>query len=327
MADYMYAGARVKALESMLLSASQIELLVSAKGPDELYAALYDSYLASYLRRNTEHDILSALEEQVNDTKMLLLSIVPEPHVLDILWIKYDYHNVMVIVKGVRTGASDAEMLASCYMQGTVEPGVLIEHMRTGTLSSFEPELAEAFRDGMASTLPGAVDEVCNALYFAHALRVASVSGDPFALAYVRALIDLFNIKALARGELRDTFRSRRALVSGGVCPVFDSFDPARLVRSYACYGGEDQWRTVFQSVREGGTAIPLEKLADESFAEWLRAQAMSVIGLANVVWYFHAVKNNAQIISAISKAKRANMPEKELRSILRIPSSNKQRV
>lgn len=327
MADYTYASARVKALESMLLSASQIELLVSAKGSDELYAALYDSYLASYLRRNTEHDILSALEEQISDTKALLLSIVPDPHVLDILWIKYDYHNVMVLVKGVRAGASDAEMLASCYMQGTVEPAILLEHVQTGTLSSFEPELVDAYRDGMVSTLPGAVDEVCNTRYFAHALRVANASDDPFALAYVRALIDLFNIKALARGELRNTFRSRRALVSGGVCPVFDSFDPTHIARSYACYGGEDQWKTVVQSVREGGTAIPLEKLADESFTEWLRAQAMSVIGLASVVWYFHAVKNNAQIISAISKAKRANMPEKGLRSILRIHSSNKQRV
>lgn len=326
MADYTYACARVKALESMLLSPSQVELLVSAKGTDELYTALYDSYLAPYLRHNTEHDILAAIEEQVSDTKDLLISIVPRPRILDILWIKYDYHNVMVIVKGVRTGTAEGDILSNCYAQGMLEPGKLLAQLRTGALSSDGSELAIAYRKAMDSKSPDAIDEVCDASYFAHALRLAHACRDPFAISYVRALIDLFNIKTLARAELRETFRARHALVPGGSCPTFETFDPTQIARSYACYGGEERWRNVARGVREGGTAMMLEKTADESFSEWLRAQTMSDLGLASIVHYFHAVKSNAQIVSAISKAKRANMAEKDLRSILRIPTSNKQR-
>ncbi|MBP9749489.1 MAG: V-type ATPase subunit [Candidatus Pacebacteria bacterium] len=327
MADYTYASARVKALESALLSSSQIELLVSAKGSDELYSTLYDTYLASYLKRNTEQDILAAIEEQVSETKELLISIVPVPTVLDVLWVKYDYHNLMVIVKGTRTGTSDEEILRQCYQQGTVEPRLLLSYVRSETLSSCEPELAAVYRIALEAKVAGAVDELCNTSYFDRALHIATVHRDSFAIAYVQALIDLFNVKALARSELRETFRLRHPLVSGGVCPILDTLDPAHVARTYACYGGEDRWKAVVRGVTEGEPVATLEKLADESFSDWLRMQALYEFGLASIFSYFHAVKNNAQIISAISKAKRANMSEKDLRSILRIRTNNIKRL
>lgn len=316
--DYTYASARVQALSSGLLSQSQVELLVGAKGTEELFTVLYDTYLAPYLKRNTELDILASLEEHISDTKALLQAIAPDPAVLDILWVKYDYHNLKAIVKGMRAELSDENILRECYAQSLVPPETLLAHVRAGTLHGYAPELVETLEQAELAPTPGGVGEVCDRAYFARVLHIAERSHDRFAMEYVRLLIDVYNLKVLARGAVHESFRSRNALVPGGACTLPAEFDPAQLARQYAWYGGVDRWLQALTEVTEMRNVSTLERVADDMVTQWVRGVAIVDFNLADLVRYFHAVKNNAQTISTIAKAKRAGMSEKSLRSILR---------
>ncbi len=316
--DYTYASARVKALESQLLSYSQAELLTSAKSPDELYTVLYDTYLASYLKRNTEQDILASLEEQISDTKTLLQTIAPDPAVLDILWIKYDYHNLKAIVKGMRVGLKDEDIVRECYVESILPPETLLAHVRGGTLANYAPELVETLQEAESAQTPELVGETCDRAYFARMRDIAGRSKDTFAKEYVGLLVDMYNLKVFARSAVRETFRARKALVPGGACTLPAEFEPAHLAREYARYGAVDLWKQALTEVLVARNVSAFERVADDMATEWVKRVAIVDFNLADLVRYFHAVKNNAQIISTIAKAKRAGMPEKTLRSILR---------
>jgi V/A-type H+/Na+-transporting ATPase subunit C len=316
--DYTYASARIQALASLLLSQSQVELLVGAKDNDELYVVLYDTYLAPYLKRNTEHDILDSLEEHISDTKEMLVSIAPDPKVLDMLWVKYDYHNLKTILKGMRAGLSEEAILRDCYVQSIVNPAVLYSYCTSGTLGKHVPEFAHTFATAQKAKVPEQIGQACDLGYFTHIQSIARESGDEFAETYVRMLIDMYNLKVLARGVLHEAFRVRHAVVPGGTHTLFENFDEAQLARRYAQYGGIEYWKKVLASVREQKSTSILEKRADDAVTEWVKYAGLAEFCLADIVRYFHAVKNNAQIISTIVKATRAEMPEKMLRGILR---------
>jgi V/A-type H+-transporting ATPase subunit C len=315
---YTSASARVQALASGLLSQSQVELLVGAKGNEELFTVLFDTYLAPYLKRNTERDILDSLEEQIADTKAVLIAIVPDPAVLDLLWVKYDYHNLKTVVKGLRAGLTDAEILQECYTQALVAPEHLLAHIHAETLEKIAPELVAPFARAREATLPEQIGQICDHAYFLRMQDIARASKDTFAMEYVSILIDMYNVKVLARGELHETFRTRRARVAGGACSLPETFDVEHLARTYARYGGVDAWKKVLTGVLETKSTSALEKFADDVVTDWIKHAGLADFCLADIVRYFHAVKNNAQIISAIVKATRADMPEKDLRAILR---------
>ena len=119
--DYIYAGTRAKALENQLLSENQMELLLSAKSVDEVHTVLQNTFLAPYLiskDKNKKPSATVALEECVREAKSVLNSIAPEPELLFILWLRYDYHNLKAIIKGKKAGLNTEEILQSCFNIG-----------------------------------------------------------------------------------------------------------------------------------------------------------------------------------------------------------------
>jgi vacuolar-type H+-ATPase subunit C/Vma6 len=218
----------------------------------------------------------------------------------------------------MRVGRFDADILRECYTQSLVPPDALLAHVRAGTLKRYAPELAETHAQAVVAQTPERIGVICDRAYFARLLCIAEQSGDSFALTYARLLIDMYNLNVCARNVVHESFRARNALVSGGACELPTEFDPPALARQYARYGGVDRWLPALTEVVEAHNVSTLERVADDSTTEWVKHIAVQDFNLADLVRYFHAVKNNAQIISTIAKAKRAGMSEKDLRAILR---------
>ena len=127
MSTYIYSGTRAKALERQLLSETQMELLTSAKSPEEAQKVLYDTYLAPFLSRQNGDTVKASIDASMNDAKYTLAMIAPDPMILDVLWIKYDFHNLKTIIKGKRIGLSDEAILNQCYNTGVYSKEILLK--------------------------------------------------------------------------------------------------------------------------------------------------------------------------------------------------------
>ena len=96
--DYLAISAYVRALENNLLTAEQFEQLISAKSDDE-ESKLLQSF--GYGQLEPKHpealdaDLVAVRAEALEE----LTAGMPEPGDLDVFKIKYDYHNVKVLLK------------------------------------------------------------------------------------------------------------------------------------------------------------------------------------------------------------------------------------
>ncbi len=315
--DYMYAGTRSKTLERMLLSENQKELLVSAKSVDEVCTALYDTYLAGFLSSSNEH-VFRALSYSVLDAKKTLTTIAPNPRVLDVLWIKYDFHNLKTILKGRSRGLSDEVILGQCYKTGLVKPERLLRLLDEDRLNVVNNHLASAKREAEELSSIIAIDRAMAEGYFHAMYEIAEEVREPFVKRYAVLLIDLYNIKATLRAKHIDGIEIYDVYVKGGSYQKEQLDSEEKILALLSRFGGEKRWSAAIEHLGKTGHYNRIEKLADDYVTEWLREESLDVFTPASLFSFFHGRKNNAQIVQAITTAKQTGMPEGELRAILR---------
>ena len=315
---YIYAGTRAKTLERKLLSETQLELLVSAKSVDEMHKVLYDTYLAPYLSKKNSNTITDSLDKSIVDVKKTLRSISPHPEILNILWIKYDFHNLKTILKAKKANLSDETIFTNCFKMGTVSPEKLLKSYMDHTLQHINPYLKEATDTALEAKQVFEIDLSMNKNYFRSILGLAEKSKYPFIIKFVTLLIDLFNIKASLRADTLEKLEQKDVYVQGGTISQEELALKDNIIKLLHRFGGEKQWLSAIEESEKTGKCSALEKVADEYVSSFLKKESLLVFTPASLFSYFYAQKNNAQIIGAILIAKKTGMREKGLRTILR---------
>lgn len=315
---YIYACTRAKVLEQKLLTENQLERLLSAKSTSEAFAALQDTYLSSYLTKHEDTDITEALDASIAQAKQTLASIAPFPEILDILWVKYDFHNLKTFIKGTKAGLSEDEILSKCFTVGTYAPAKLLTAFNEGKLGLIDTTFQKAVETATTSKKVFEIDTTMNLYYFVVIKELARLSKDAFVKEYVRLQVDLFNVKAALRALTLQEVSFADIYVQGGSIALNNLETEESILLQTKNIGGEKKWAEAIAVFKETRNYYPLEKIADDHIGEFLKEKNIDVFTSAPLFSYFHAQKNNAQTIGAIIAAKQSNMPEKELRKILR---------
>lgn len=315
---YVYSGTRAKTLEQGLLTHNQTELLTSSKSIEELRKTLYDTYLAPFMSMQTDESISGALDESVITAKRVLSSIAPKPEVLNVLWVKYDFYNLKTIIKGKKADLNDEVILANCFSVGMVPATQLLGYATGGTLSYVNSRFEQTWKECESITRVLEIDRIIRKQYFLAIQDITQESKEPFVRKFVNLLIDLFNVKASLRAFAIDGIESSDVYVPGGSFSKEQLSTKEDVLALLPRFGGEKRWSEAVTHLETTGKYGWIEKVADDFVTEFLKEESRSVFTLASLFSYFHANKNNAQIIGAIMVAKKTGMDEKNLRSILR---------
>ena len=216
--DYLYISARIHAMENRLLTRERMERMLGAHSVDDAAKVLSEcgyGEFASLTPASIEHTLDQARLELFAE----LRRSVPDPSIVDVFCIKYDYHNAKVLLKAEATGQRPDELFLDA---GRYPAAALQEDYLKGDLSryseTFRAAVAEA-KDTMASSGdPQAADFVLDRAYYAEMLRAAEAARSQFLLGYVRLSIDSANLRSAVRsarmGKGADFLR--RALIPGG---------------------------------------------------------------------------------------------------------------
>jgi len=316
---YMYAGVRAQALSHNLLTEIDLERLLTANNADEALLVLQDTFLAPYLAKY-ESDLAHATDDSVSEAKHLLASIAPDPKLLDLLWIKYDFYNLRTIVKGLRAEQTHDEILTNCFSTGTLSPSVLLKAVESGTLSTYMPSLSEAHSQAVSVATAYEIDIVVEVQYFKALLELSKNSHNKFAMDYVEMHIDLFNIKTHLRSLHLKDLRIREIFVEGGTLGKRSFTSEDTILETLLTYAGKsEKWNEAITEYRDNGSFTLIDKAAEEHIGNFLKTESQKdLFSVAPLFAYFFAQKNHIQIIRAIVRAKQAGIPEAELRFILR---------
>ncbi len=318
--QYTYASARVKALETTLLSETHVERLLGAKSVPEAFKVLQDTFLAPHLHEHEKSNLGKALDAAITETKRFLSSVAPDPELLDVLWLKYDFYNLRTIVKGTRAGWEPEQIAETCFATGKYTPEALLKAYEENTLNYLSRHLGKAADKMRTEENIAQIDITANIYYFKAIQEIAERKHDPFVHEFVKLLIDLFNVKTALRGiHLKDAGVTAPH-IPGGRFQHKDLETEKQILEQFAALGGEEWWKAAIDEYKETGDHALIEKASDEYIIKFLKERSYTLSSPVPLFSYFTARKNNVQLVAGIITEKEAGLSEGEIRHIFRTP-------
>lgn len=290
--DYLAISARIRALETGLMTKEDYDQLITARTTEDA-----EKLLSTFGYEGLDPTIPEGMDAALTLERAELFEemgdAAPDARYLDIFKIKYDYHNIKVLLKAEATGAEAGHMLADL---GRVRVEELFEAMREkrahelpGLLGAAEAEAREVLS---TTRDPQLADAVLDRWYFADLLQAADETGSEFLKGYVRTQIDGANLRTLVR-TLR--MGKNTEFLRGVLFPGGDMAEEELLRVSAAGGNGlaELYATTPFAAAAAagaealgGGTLTEFEKRCDDAVDGYLEGSQLVPFGEAPLVSY-----------------------------------------
>lgn len=322
--DYLVISARVKAMETGLLTRERMEQILEAKTDEEAAKILQECGYPELDAADPE-----AMDAALSAAREATLSDVmdgaPEPRYIELFKLKYDYHNVKALLKAEAMGTSADRMLMD---MGRVSTAVLKEAVRSGELDSLPPMLASAVaeaREILDTTRdPQLSDIALDRWTYADMAALAEEVNSDFLRGYVAVQIDAANLRALVRtvrmGKspefLRGVLMEGGEVATDGILTLSanrgsgmnEVYGPTRFAA--AAEAGAEALR--------GGPLTEFEKLCDDAVGDYLAGAQYVPFGEAPLVGYLAARETEYTNLRIILMGRGAGLPADVIRSRLR---------
>lgn len=322
--DYLVISARVKAMETRLLTRERMEQILEAKSDEEAAKILQECGYPELDAADPEAmdaALSAAREETLSD----VMDGAPEPRYIELFKLKYDYHNVKALLKAEAMGTSADRMLMD---MGRVPAAVLKEAVRTGELDELPPMLASAVaeaREILDTTRdPQLSDIALDRWTYADMAALAEDTNSDFLRGYVAVQIDAANLRALVRtvrmGKSPEFLRG--VLIEGGEIPTDGILT---LSANHGSGMSEVYGPTRFAAAAEagaealrGGPLTKFEKLCDDAVGDYLAGAQYVPFGEAPLVGYLAARETEYTNLRILLMGRGAGLPADVIRSRLR---------
>lgn len=338
---FAYSAARVRALETKLLNMPDMERMLGAKDAREAYKVLNDLEYANHIGdidnvKNFQEVITAGL----HDSKEILEAVCPESKVLDVLFLRYDFHNIKTILKGMLSGKTEEEIRAQLLPLGRVSADHMMNFFYTKEASDLP--LPEEYVFSIKAWVeraqkaakendndPRILDLVLDQALMHLLADIANLTKHPFVDAFVKQSIDLHNIKIFLRVKLlkqtaffKEKNRMDLLFARGGGVPTtrFTGGMETDIDSLANVFRGTDYFEVVqrgLEAFSKFKSFVYLEKYADEHLMLLAKKAKYTPFGPEALMAYFYAKQNNAQIIRMIMVGKLNAIPEEMLRERL----------
>ena len=320
--DYLAISARVKAMETGLLTRERMEQVLEARTDEEAVKILQECGYPELDARSPEA-MDAALSAAREATLSDVLDGAPDPRYIDIFKLKYDYHNIKAVLKAAAMNVSPDSMLMD---MGRVPAAAVKEAALTGRLEELPEGLAAAVeeaREILDSTRdPQLSDIALDRRCYQEMARVAEETGSAFLAGYVKIQIDAANLRSLVRtlrmgkgGEFLKT-----VLLEGGdigADAVAAAGNSGALQELYGPTALQAAAEAGAEALR-GGPLTAFEKLCDDAVGEYLAGAQFVPFGEAPLLGYLAARETEYTNIRILLMGRGAGLPAEVIRSRLR---------
>lgn len=321
--DYLFLSTRIRALECTLLTRERMERMLEAPTAADAAKVLQECGYPE-MEEVTVDSVNAVLAQVRQRTFDDLYLFAPDPGILDVFKIKYDYHNAKVLLKSEARGVDAGRLLVDT---GRVKPEQLQDCIRSSDFRGLPGQLSAAVqeaREVLGTTGdPQLSDFVLDQAYFEDMLELARNSGSPFLEGYVRVSIDAANLKSLVRTQRagKSVEFLQGVLFSGG------GIDTRRILTAVNSGGTvTDLYATsVLREAAEAGAAAIggggltlFEKLCDDAVMAYVKDAKYVAFGEAPLVAYLVARESEFTAVRIIMTGRLADLPAEVIRERLR---------
>ncbi|SHJ69901.1 V/A-type H+-transporting ATPase subunit C [Hathewaya proteolytica DSM 3090] len=218
--DFTSAVARLRVLEKRLLNKVKIERMIDAPSAMEALSILGEgeySALMNDVDRAEDYEVL--LQNELQRVYKLMYELTSDNSVVDILSVKYDYHNIKVLIKAK---ALSSEFNSLLMQAGTVDAGKLKEAIAVGDYKELPASFADAIKEAelkyKETKDPQIIDIIVDRFMYSDMVKRAEDMKEEFILKYVKMNIDFINIRTFLRVKKQEKSMNflREVLLKGG---------------------------------------------------------------------------------------------------------------
>ena len=321
--SFISISAALRAREARMLSDERLEQAVSAQTKEDAAKLLADSGMPD-MSDMTAPEIDAALSRyraEVFDDLSKYAECVP---IVDLFRLKYDYHNVKVLVKAMAENTDGGAMLSRC---GRVDPDRLTDAFNRGVRGDLPAPLADAMGEAVGvmsrTKNPQLADIGADAAWFREYLSLAEGIGCTAITDHAKLQIDATNLKTAVRMLRmgRGWEHLEPALVPGGT----------RDVRAFAALSASGEELTELftgtplqgcallgRDCVSGGSLTAFEKSVDDALTASLGGISLKAFGPEVVFGYLCGVENAVASARMIMNGKLFGIGPESLRERMR---------
>lgn len=297
--DYIYAAARIGALERSILSQEQYHKLISAPLGSERQVLISFGYACA-----ADTPLVRAIEDRTKEAFAAVCEAAPDAAVFDVFRYPYDCLNLKALIKCARRAGFSAEDFLSPL--GTVPPETAKNSALHGDFGCYPSHMREAISQVLETYAktgrPSDIDMPLDAACFADMRASAARRGISALSAYVTRKIDIRNTVTCARLWKREPRIFQKAFLPGGSLS-FPSLEAALADGAFSA----DLFRgTMLEGIGEALTAASdaeaAERLLDAYEMACLRPYRYDCFGAERLIGYlaaYEAEGRNLRVILA----------------------------
>ena len=322
--DYLAISARVRAMETTLMTPERMERLLEARSEDEVTRLLQDcGYPALDAARPERMD--AALSEAREALLADLGGSAPDAGFIDIFKLKYDYHNAKAVLKAAAVGTDPARMFMDMGRIPASELKSAMESSELDTLPGLLPEAVAEAKNVLDTTRdPQLSDITLDGWMYRDMARTAERTGSAFLRGYVAVQVDAVNLRTAVRtlrmGKGAD-FLLGALLEGGDLAP-----DAVAKAASSGAAGlrelyGATRFRDAAEAGAEalkGGPLTAFEKLCDDAVGDYLAGAQSVPFGEAPLVSYLAARETEYTNLRILLMGRAAGIDPAVIRTRLR---------
>ena len=324
---FTQAVSRIWVLETKLLDKPKVERMIEAPSASEVLRILNEteySNVSSNIKRPEDYEeILSSELKRIYD---LVYEISPVKDVVKIMSLKYDYHNIKVLLKGKALGKDLSSILINLGNLDLHEIKRKIDgdnyKSLNGILGKGVLEAMKAFEE---TKDPQKIDIIMDKYMYKELVEISKSLDYKFINNLVKAMIDSTNIRTLLRVKKQNKNRdfAKDVIVEGG--DIDSSKLVALLSESPENIMSKLQSSIYSNLVKEGfegyistESASLLEKLSDNYIMDLMKSSKLVTFGPEKILSYIYAKETEIKVIRIIMVGKLNNIAEEVIRDRVR---------
>jgi len=307
--SYAYGVARIRVLEGRLLGRDKLERMLEAASGDEALRVLAETdYAQAAAELKTFYDYERLLSGEIRKTYELIRTITPKEEWTNLFFLKYDMHNLKVLLKNRYLEAEDDALLMEV---GTIP----VDHLKRAVREKDYRELPQPVKEALEKLDelfsldpdPQQIDLVLDRAMFDWIFATLKKNPNGVLQRYFEAQVDLINIRSFLRVKRLNgdaSFLEKMLLPKGRIPSelLLESLEgPVESLMdklAYTEYGG--MVAEGIQSYVKTGRFTRFEKLMDDYLLRYIKAKRWETFGIEPIIGYLLAKESEVQAIRII---------------------------
>lgn len=316
---FLALTSRLRTRMEGMLNTERIERLVTAPDSDDVCRQLTE-----YGYPDMSGMDIKSIDNILNTRRCnLFTEIAYAQHasgLVDIFRLKYDYHNIKVLVK---SEGSAVNLLSGA---GRVPPEKIINcYIRHETIDLPKP-MHKAFleaRDILARTGSTQLSDIAiDKAYFAELATLADNTGSRFLMDYVRVMIDSANLRTAVRSQRmkKPLEFIRGAMIEGGTVTAptaAAAYADGTIAELYECTKLRAA-AEISKTIQSGGSLTEFERACDDAVSDFMSDSALIAFGAEPVAAYLAHFENELMSVRIILTGKLSGASPEAIRERLR---------